>query len=128
MRLLGVVLTGFALLVAALMSFTTVNVDLGYRIGGGTLERVAEPCGSVFGMLALGDYRAAVEGERPPQAAAIDPDGSSLREQCEMVARARLVTMVAIVIALLLTGIVLLRLGNRRQKPMDELRPLPKQT
>ena len=126
MRLFGIVLTGIALLFAGLMSFTTVNVDLGYRVGGGTLERVSEPCGSLFGMLALGDYRAAVQGERPPQAEAIDPDGSSLREACEQVARARLVTMAAIVVALVLAGIVLMRLGNQRQKPMDDLRPLPK--
>jgi hypothetical protein len=126
MRLFGIVLTGIALLFAGLMSFTTVNVDLGYRVGGGTLERVSEPCGSLFGMLALGDYHPAVQGERPPQAEAIDPDGSSLREECELVARARLITMTAIVGALLLAGIVFMRLGNQRQKPMDDLRPLPK--
>lgn len=126
MRFVGAVLIGLAVLIAAIMSFMTVSVDLGYRIGGGTLERASEPCGSLFGMLALGDYRSAVEGERPPQAQAIDPDGSSLREQCELVARARLVTMVSFVVAMLLAGIVLMRVGNRRQKPMDELRPLPK--
>lgn len=126
MRLFGMVLAGLAVLIAALMSFTTVSVDLGYRIGGGTFERVSESCGSVFGMLALGEYRSAVEGERPPQAQAIDPDGSSLREQCELTARARLVTMASIVVAMLLAGIVLMRLGNQRQRPMEELRPLPK--
>jgi hypothetical protein len=126
MRLFGIFLIGLALLVAALMSFTTVSVDLGYRIGGGTFERASEPCGSVFGMLALGEYRSSLAGERPPQAQAIDPDGSSLREQCEMVAKARLVTMVSTSAALALVGIVLMRIGNRRQKPMEELRPLPK--
>ena len=126
MRLFGMVLAGLAVLIAALMSFTTVSVDLGYRIGGGTFERVSESCGSVFGMLALGEYRSAVEGERPPQAQAIDPDGSSLREQWELRARARLVTMASIVVAMLLAGIVLMRLGNQRQRPMEELRPLPK--
>jgi Kef-type K+ transport system membrane component KefB len=128
MRIFGKVLIGLAVLTAGLMSFTTASVDLGYRIGGGSFARVAEPCGSVFGMLALGDYRVAVTGERPPQAQAIDPDGSSLREQCELVARARLVTMVTITIALLLFGIVLMRVGNRRNRPMDELRPLPKRS
>ncbi len=126
LRIFGIVLTGCALLVAGLMSFTTVNVDLGYRVGGGTLERLTEPCGSLFGMLALGDYRPAVQGERPPQARAIDPDGTSLREECELVARARLITMLATAGAMLLAGIVLMRLGNRRQKPIDDLRPLPK--
>lgn len=126
MRFLGKILIGLAVFAAALMSFTTVNVDLGYRIGGGTFERVTEPCGSLFGMLALGDYRVAVAGERPPQAQAIDPDGSSLREECELVARARLVTMITITIALLLAGVVMVRVGNRRQKSIDELRPLPK--
>ena len=128
MRFFGKVLIGLAVLTAGLMSFTTVNVDLGYRIGGGTFERVAEPCGSVFGMLALGNYRVAVTGERPPQAQAIDPDGSSLREECELVARARLVTMVTITIALLLAGVIMMPVGNRRQKPMNELRPLPKKS
>jgi Kef-type K+ transport system membrane component KefB len=128
MRIFGKVLIGLAVLTAGLMSFTTASVDLGYRIGGGSFARVAEPCGSVFGMLALGDYRVAVTGERPPQAQAIDPDGSSLREQCELVARARLVTMVTITIALLLFGIVLMRVGNRRNRPMDELRPLLKRS
>jgi Kef-type K+ transport system membrane component KefB len=128
MRIFGKVLIGLAVLTAGLMSFTTASVDLGYRIGGGSFARVAEPCGSVFGMLALGDYRVAVTGERPPQAQAIDPDGSSLREQCELVARARLVTMVTITIALLLFGIVLMRVGNRRNRPMDELRPLPRRS
>ena len=127
MRYFGMFLIGLALVIAALMSFLTVNVDLGYRIGGGTFERASEPCGSVFGMLALGDFRSSVEGERPPQAQAIDPDGSSLREQCELVAKARLVTMVSVSAALALIGIVMVRIGHRREKPMDELRPLPKQ-
>jgi hypothetical protein len=126
MRLFGSFLLILAVITAALMSFTTVGVDLGYRIGGGTFERASEPCGSVFGMLALGNYRASVEGERPPQAQAIDPDGSSLREQCEMVAKARLVTVVSISVALALAGIVMMRIGHRREKPMEELRPLPK--
>jgi hypothetical protein len=126
MRYFGIVLLVLAVLIAGLMSFTTVAVDLGYRIGGGTFERAAEPCGSVFGMLVLGNYRSAVEGERPPQAQAIDPDGSSLREQCELVARSRVVTMVSVVVALALAGLVLVRLGRGRQKPMDDLRPLPK--
>ncbi len=108
------------------MSFTTVSVDLGYRIGGGTFERASEKCGSAFGMLALGDYRTAVEGERPPQAQAIDPDGASLREECELVAKARLVTMISITLALALVGVVMMRIGQRREQPMDELRPLPK--
>ncbi len=77
-------------------------------------------------MLALGDYHPAVQGERPPQARAIDPDGTSLREECELVARARLITTLAIAGAMVVAGIVLTRLGNRRQKPMDDLRPLPK--
>jgi hypothetical protein len=126
MRLFGMFLVVLALLIAALMSFLTVSVDLGYRIGGGTFERAAEKCGSVFGMLALGDYRAAVEGERPPQAQAIDPDGASLREECELVAKARLVTMASISGALAVIGIVMIRIGQRHEKPMDELRPLPK--
>ena len=128
MRIFGKVLVGLAVLTAGLMSFTTASVDLGYRIGGGSFARVAAPCGSMFGMLALGNYRLAVTGERPPQAQAIDPDGLSLREQCELVARARLVTMVTITTALLLFGIVLMRVGNRRNRPMDELRPLPKRS
>jgi hypothetical protein len=126
MRFFGMVLLAVAVLTAGLMSFTTVAVDLGYRIGGGTFERASEPCGSVFGMLVLGTYRTAVEGERPPQAQAIDPDGSSLREQCELVARSRLVTMVSLVASLVLAGIVLMRLGRGRRNPMGDLRPLPK--
>jgi hypothetical protein len=126
MRYFGMVLLAGAALVAVLMSFTTAAVDLGYRIGGGTFERASEPCGSMFGMLVLNDYRTAVEGERPPQAQAIDPDGSSLREQCELVARSRLVTMASTVTALVLTGIVMVRIGQRRERPMDDLRPLPK--
>ncbi len=128
MRIFGKVLIGLAVLTAGLMSFTTASVDLGYRIGGGSVARVAEPCGSMFGMLALGNYRLAVTGERPPQAQAIDRDGSSMREQCELVARGRLVTMVTITTALLLFGIVLMRIGNRRNRPMNELRPLPKRS
>jgi len=126
MRLFGSLLLILTVLIAALMSFTTVSVDLGYRIGGGTFERASEKCGSVFGMLALGDYRTAVEGERPPQAQAIDPDGASLREECELVAKARLVTMISITLAFALVGVVMMRIGQRREKPMDELRPLPK--
>jgi len=126
MRLFGMFLVALAVLIAALMSFTTASVNLGYRIGGGTFDRVSEPCGSVFGMLALGKYRASVEGERPPQAQAIDPDGSSLRKECELVARARLVTMIFTSAALALVGIVMIRIGARREKPIDELRPLPK--
>lgn len=126
MRFFGMALLVVAVLTTGLMSFTTVAVDLGYRIGGGTFERASESCGSLFGMLVLGNYRTAVEGERPPQARAIDPDGSSLREQCELVARSRLLTMASVVIAMVLAGIVMMRIGHRRQKPMDDLRPLPK--
>jgi hypothetical protein len=126
MRMFGMALLVLAVLIFGLMSFTTVAVDLGYRIGGGTFERASEPCGSVFGMLILGNYRTTVEGERPPQAQAIDPDGASLREQCELVARSRLLTMLSLVAALTLAGIVMMRIGHRHQKPMEDLRPLPK--